>query len=130
MSRREAREVAFKLVFEYTFSMEIKEDVLNEYIAEVDADEANYIRRVYFGVSENFEKLKAEIDEKLKNFSPERVFKTDYAILLLAVYEIEFMEEIPFKVSVNEAIALSKKYSTQKSSTFVNGVLSAFSGEK
>lgn len=130
MSRREARDTAFKLVFEYTFSNEIKEDIFEEYTENSDADDKEYVRRVYFGVNENYDILKSKIDEKLKNFKPERVFKTDYAILILALYEIEFMSEIPFKVSVNEAVSLSKKYSTEKSSSFVNGVLSAFSGEK
>ena len=60
---------------------------------------------------------------KLKNWSIERIFKIDLAILRLAVYEINFMEGIPQKVAVNEAVELAKKYGNDTSSNFVNGVL-------
>ena len=60
---------------------------------------------------------------KLKNWSIERIFKIDLAILRLAVYEIHFMDNIPPKVAVNEAVELAKKYGNDASSNFVNGVL-------
>mgnify|MGYP002516849677 CR=1 FL=1 len=60
---------------------------------------------------------------KLKNWTIERIFKIDLAILSRAIYEILFIDNIPVKVSANEAVELAKKYSTEKSYSFVNGVL-------
>ena len=56
-------------------------------------------------------------------FSLDRIFKVDKAILLVALYEIFFIPTIDYKVSVSEAINLAKKYSTEKSAKFINGIL-------
>lgn len=126
MSRRDARDVAFKLIFEYTFSREVKQDVVEEYTAGMDADDVSYVKEVYFGVAEHYDELYKKISETSQNFAADRVYKVDFALLLLSVYEITYMPSIPFKVSTNEAISLAKKYSTEKSSVFINGVLSKF----
>ena len=60
---------------------------------------------------------------KLKTWSIERIFKIDLAILRIADYEINFMDGVPVKVAVNEAVELAKKYGNDASSNFVNGVL-------
>ncbi len=52
--------------------------------------------------------------------------KVDLTVLRLAVYEIRFEEDIPFKVSVNEAVELVKQYGTEDSASFVNGILAKF----
>ena len=71
----------------------------------------------------NSDKIDSMILAKLKNWSIERIFKIDLAILRLAVCEIMFMEGIPPKVAVNEAVELAKRYGNDASSNFVNGVL-------
>ncbi|MBQ8451442.1 MAG: transcription antitermination factor NusB [Clostridia bacterium] len=126
--RKDARDVAFKMVFEYTFSKEQKEDLINEYEIDMNLndDDKAYIHEVYLGVVSHYDELKELIAKNSDNFDVERIFKVDFALLLLAIYEIKFMEQIPFKVSVNEAIELAKKYSSEKSVTFVNGVLAKF----
>ena len=126
MSRREARELAFKLVFEYTFNEEKREDLVEEYTVGVEADEKAYILEAYFGVISHYDELKSAITETAEKFAFDRLFKVDLAILLLACYEIKFMEQIPFKVSVDEALALAEKYSTSKSVKYINGVLAKF----
>lgn len=75
------------------------------------------------GIKENEEKIDNMILAKLKNWSIERIFKIDLAILRLAVYELNFMDAIPPKVAINEAVELAKKYGNDASSNFVNGVL-------
>ena len=130
MSRRDARDVAFKLVFEYTFSREIKRELVEEYTLSMDADDVSYVNEVYFGVAEHYDEISKKIAETSENFAADRVYKVDFALLLLAVYEITYMPSIPFKVSVDEAISLAKKYSTEKSSVFINGVLSKFARNK
>ncbi len=59
----------------------------------------------------------------MKNWKIERLSKVDLSILRLCTYELNFEEDIPSKVSINEAIELAKKYSGEKSATFINGVL-------
>ena len=88
MSRRDARDVAFKLVFEYTFSGEEKREVVEEYIAGMDADDASYVNEVYYGVISHYEELSQKIAETSENFAFDRVFKVDFALLLLSLYEI------------------------------------------
>lgn len=127
MSRQVARDRAFKLIFEFVFSKEIDEDLLEEYISESDVlNEQEYIKTVVFGVAQKYDYLTEKIKSFSVGFSLQRIFKIDLAILLLASYEIEFMPDIPFKVSINEACELAKLYSTEKSVSFVNGVLSKF----
>ena len=126
MSRRDARDIGFKLIFSYTFDKEENNDVLEEYLATVDADDGAYIREIYKGVVSHYDELMEEIGKYAEGFEAERIYKVDLAILLLAIYEIKFMGDIPFKVSVDEAVNIANKYSTGKSGKFINGILSKF----
>ena len=132
MSRRDARDVAFKLIFEFTFTKENKDFLIDEYSLELnlDGDDMSYIKEVYFGVISHYDELIQDISKYAENFSVDRIYKVDLALLLLAIYEIKYMEKIPFKVSDNEVIGLAKKYSTEKSVKYLNGVLSNFAGDR
>jgi len=124
MSRQVARDRAFKLIFEYIFTHEIDEDLLGEFLLEDNVkDEVDYVREVYFGVAKVYDELSSAIEELSVGFSSKRIFKVDTAIMLLAAYEIKYMPDIPRKVSINEACNLAKMYSTEKSVSFVNGIL-------
>jgi N utilization substance protein B len=126
MSRRDARDIGFKLIFSYTFDKEENNDVLEEYLATVDADDGAYIREIYKGVVSHYDELLEEIGKYAEGYEAERIYKVDLAILLLAVYEIKFMNDIPFKVSVDEAVNIANKYSTGKSGKYINGILAKF----
>ena len=126
MSRRDARDIGFKLIFSYTFDKEENNDVLEEYLATVDADDGAYIREIYKGVVSHYDELMEEIGKYAEGYDATRIYKVDLAILLLAVYEIKFMENIPFKVSVDEAVNIANKYSTGKSGKYINGILAKF----
>ena len=126
MSRRDARDIAFKLVFEYEFSKTENQDALEEYTAGMDADDVAFVKEVYFGVTSHYEELSSKIAENIEKFALDRLYKVDLAILLLAVYEISYVDSVPFKVSVDEALSLAKKYSTEKSGKYINGVLAKF----
>lgn len=128
MSRRDARDIAFKLIFAYTFDNEKNNDVLEEYLTELDGDDKAYITEVYNGVILHFDELMKDVAENAEKFEVSRVYKTDLAIILLALYEIKYMSSIPFKVSVDEAVTLAHKYSTEKSGKYINGILSKFAG--
>ena len=127
MSRKNARDNAFKCVYEYEFNKEKKiEDILNFCYEENECNETEkeYIGQVVYGVKENIEKIDKIILKHLKNWSMSRIAKIDLAILRVAIYEISYMNDsIPFKVSVNEAVELAKKYGNSDSKSFVNGLL-------
>ena len=130
MSRKNARENVFKMIFEYTFSKEKNADILEEYLSEKEnKDEVGYITEVYNGVIEKYDQLIEKIASVSKSFKLDRIYKIDLAILLVALYEILYIKSIPTNVSINEALNLSKVYSTEKSASFINGILSNFVGE-
>lgn len=122
--RNDARENAFKLIFESLFH-EVDETLSKENLTELKKEED---KQFFEDIIKNFnlhkEELKVEIEKHLKNFDYSRVFKVDLALIYLALTEIEFCGT-PKAVAINEAIEFSKKYSTEKSSKFINGLISA-----
>ena len=125
MSRRNARLNAYQLIFGYLFSKEIDEQSLATMLEAEDIQEADgeYIREVVYGVKDHYEELMSLIADNSKNFKIERIYKPDLAALLLACYEMKYMQDIPLAVSINEVIEIVKSFSTENSSKFVNGVL-------
>jgi transcription antitermination factor NusB len=75
------------------------------------------------GCLSHWEECSQKMNTVLQNFRLDRVFPIDRAILRIALFEILERKDIPVKVSINEAIELGKKYSTEKSGSFINGVL-------
>lgn len=126
MGRRDARDIAFKLIFSYTFDNEKNMEALDEYTLSLDADDKAYIQEVYNGVIEHYDELMADVKNNAEKFDVSRIYKTDLAVILLALYEIKYMSSIPYKVSVDEAITMAHKYSTEKSGKYINGILSKF----
>lgn len=124
MNRKTARENAFILLFE----REIKNDETSEEIFLKATEERaleydDYVKNVFFGVTENERIIDMKIEESLVGWKKERVSYVGKALLKLSTYELMFMEDIPVKVSINEAIELSKKFDDDKAYIFVNGVL-------
>ncbi len=125
MSRKSAREYAYKLVFEYIFSKDANTPTKDQIFQDpnLTSSDADYITKVYQGVQEHYDELMELISKNAKNFKLERIFKPDLAALLLAICEMKYIDDIPMNVSISEAVELVKTYSTDKSYTFVNGVL-------
>ncbi len=126
MSRKVARENAYKLIFEFLFCG-MPNDRTKSVLASGDMDNADieYMEKAYFGVIEHQEELNQIIAKYSRGFDLERIYKPDLSALLLALYEIKYMDDIPAAVSINEAVDLVKRYSTDKSNVFVNGILAA-----
>lgn len=129
MSRRRARDVSFKYIYSKFYGDATEENTLytilnleNEESVLEDL-EKKYLNETIKGVFDNIDFIDNKILSKLKNWTKERIFKVDLAILRLAVYEILFTCDLPYKVAVNEAVELAKKYGNDDSSNFVNGVL-------
>ena len=124
MNRKTARENAFILLFENAIKAdETFEEIYVKATEERDLEVDEYVKKVFFGVAENEKIINMKIEECLLGWKKERVSYVATAILKLAAYELMFMEDIPVKVSINEAIELSKKYDDDKAYVFVNGVL-------
>lgn len=131
MNRREERETAFYLIFERGFNTDISaEDFYNGELDERKIDDTDYIRKVFFGTEEKKSELDAAVEKYFMNWKRNRISRVSEAILRLAAYEIIYCNDIPSKVSINEAIELSKKFDDEKTKTFVNGVLNALAKER
>ena len=124
MSRIKARETCFKLIFEYEFLKQKNQVTLDEFLLskDIEGDDAEYIVKIYEGITQKNDELNEKIKSHLKNYTLERIFKIDLAILKLAIYEIDYLNEKP-SIVINEAVELSKKYSTDNSYKFINGLL-------
>lgn len=128
MSRKKARDNAFKCIYELEFDKNENLEKILEYCYDENEnkpDEIEYIEMVVRGVKENLAEIDEIILSKLKNWSLDRIAKIDLAILRLAIYEIIYMSDIPEKVSANEAVELAKTYGNNDSRNFVNGVIAA-----
>ena len=123
MSRKKSREFAFRLVFEKFFHTP-NDDCLDEMEDIVlDDEDKSFVNKLLDGVNENYDEIISIVKANIEGYELDRIFKVDLAILVLAIYEIKFLKETPEKVIINEAVELSKKYSTDKSYSFINGVL-------
>ena len=88
-----------------------------------DIDKA-YIEDVIYGVFRNLRELDTIIESNAKGWKLSRLAKIDLSILRLCIYEINYRDDIPFNISINEAVELAKKYGTEDSGSFINGILS------
>ena len=98
----------------------------------IDIDEAidkEYIKKICLTIKEKNEMINSLINSNAKNWSVDRIAKVDLAILKLAIAEIIAIDDIPQKVSVNEAIELAKIYCDDKSPKFINGILGSVINE-
>ena len=82
-----------------------------------------YAKKLIKGVLEHAEELDGYINSALTNWAPERVGKIERNILRVALYEIAYTDDVPFKVAINEAIEIAKGYGTDDSPGFINAVL-------
>lgn len=129
MNRSEIREQAFRLMY----SLEIQKNVNLEEQIELylesnnieDKEAIDYIKDAVFGIQKNEDEIIKDIEKNLKlDWKIERISKIDLVILKLAIYEIKY-KNLPFKVVINEAVELAKKYGEDSSKNFVNGILAS-----
>ncbi len=128
-NRRLARENAVKMLYQIEMSGYKPEDCINVYwdAEREDKEEvksySNYIVR---GVIANIDEIDDKIEKLSKSWALDRMHKVDKAILRLAAYELLYSKDVPYKVAINEAIELAKKFGTDDSKAFINGILDKF----
>ena len=126
MKRSAIRELAFKLLYSMEIQQDNSQEQIDLYIENSDITDEEikaYILNVTNGIKEHYEKIISIISNNLKqDWKLDRISKINLAILKLSIYEIKYTD-IPYKVAINEAVELAKKYGEETSSTFINGVL-------
>lgn len=130
LTRHQLREIAFQVNFSILYSEGVEvdqviENVLDLYEEQTCEEIPQYIKVVVVGVKEHQLELDQHIEKHLKRWTVNRIAKTDLTILRLALFEMFYVSDIPYKVSLNEALELAKTFSDDESRRFINGVLSS-----
>lgn len=128
MTRREQREQIFKMLFRVEFHAPAELPEQLKLFEEMDKPacsekETAYIGGKYRSIVDHLADIDASINEVAEGWKTARMGKVDLTLLRLAVYEMRYEEDVPVKVAINEAVELAKKYGTDDSPSFVNGVL-------
>ena len=124
-TRSEARETLFSYIFRFDEATDIN-DAVSELFEDNPDCEANrtYIENALRGVFDKADELDEIITLKLKkSWTLERISKTSHVILKLAIYEMKYIDDVPPRVAINEAVELAKKYGTESDAPFINGLL-------
>lgn len=132
MTRREIRENLYIMLFRLDFheGEDLKEQA-ELYLEDLDASEKNKkeLREKFDKVIENLDEIDSKIEEKAKGWTVDRIAKAELTVLRLGVFEILYVEDVPNKVAINEAVELAKSYGGDKASGFVNGILASVVSE-
>lgn len=123
MSRSQAREYAFKLTFEYLFNKQPDENI--EEFDIINVDEKNFVQGLFDCVKTNFDDIEQKLQQSIKYPKTLKdIYTLDHAILIISIAEIDYLKQDK-GVVINEAVRLAKRYSSDKSPKFINGVLSS-----
>jgi N utilization substance protein B len=124
-TRRRGRELAVQALYALELNPADGESSFQHFAKEGsdDFDVVDFAEELVTGVAANCSKIDQTIEEKSKNWAKTRMPKVDLSILRLATYELLFRVDIPKNVTINEAIEVAKKYGTEESPAFINGIL-------
>lgn len=130
LKRREAREIVIGLLFESEFRAdEGYEEIFASSSEEREIPEEPYIKNAYYKIFEHQTEIDERIGRHAHGWKTNRMTKLSRSILRLAVYEMLFEEAIPYSVTINEAVELTKKFDEEKARPFVNGILNSVKNE-
>ena len=125
MGRKNARESLMKLLYQMDLNDDYSNESINNFLhnENIKEIEVKYILEGTDKIKGNIETIDSKIEKHSSGWAKNRIAKVDLAILRLSVYEILFRDDIPVEVSINEALELGKKYSSDDSYKYINGVL-------
>lgn len=126
MTRKDSREQAFILLFEYSFNASSAEDLFDVAREAGIFKEDEYCDRLVRVAIDNIGEIDSVIDSLANGWSAQRLSKVSLAALRLAITEIRSFDDIPNAVSINEAVELIKKFATEQDASFANGILGTF----
>jgi len=128
MSRKAARDSAFKLIYQIPFhgdndvKLTMDNYSLSEEYLKLTKTDLEYVNSCVNGCFDNLNEIDDRVKKSLKNWTIERISRVNLAILRLSISEMKYAD-VPYQVSINEAVELAKKYSDDDAPAFVNGVL-------
>lgn len=128
MKRRMAREKALQAMYQIDMSGVDSAEALENVLEDENPDE--FLQQLVEGTIANLQEIDQEISKHLERWSIDRLAKVDVNILRIGVYELMYSEDAPQNVVINEAIEIAKRFGDEKSSKFVNGILSKVKGEE
>lgn len=125
MNRRKSREQAFILLFESSFELQSKEEIIA--LAESIRKEeiSNFSKELFEGTIDKKDDIDHSIEQHLQGWKKDRLSKIVLSILRLAIFEMLYYNDTPVGVSINEAVELAKKYGTKEDASYINGILSS-----
>lgn len=127
MNRKLSRDKTMELLFGMTLSKDTTEEAIEGFVENYEGDikdiDLTYVKQALIGIENNKEAIDAVVSENLHNWKIDRISKVNLSILRLATYEILYDEQVPRPVVINEALEITRRYSDEKSVSFVNGVL-------
>ncbi len=131
-NRRKARECALKILFQEDFTHQDLNAVLPLYWeSDASAPEVKeFTEELCIGVQKNLKEIDALLEEYSTNWKLERMAAVDRNILRLGVFELRYEDKIPHSVTINEAVEIAKKFGTEESAGFINGILDKIAKEK
>ena len=127
MNRKLSRDKTMELLFGMTLSKDTTEEAIEGFVENYEGDikeiDLTYVKQALIGIENNKEAIDTIITENLHNWKLERVSKVNLSILRLATYELLYDEQVPRAVVINEALEITRRYSDEKSVSFINGLL-------
>ena len=128
-TRSEARKAAFTLIFQLNQHGDDVSGMLDMLLEENPACESNlgYISKVVGEVNEKREEINSTIEKYLrKGWTLKRIPKVAHSVLKLAIYEMKYLDDVPVRVAINEAVEIAKNFGDEEQSKFVNGLLGSY----
>lgn len=127
MARRESREQAFILMFEKSFQKDLDmKEMIDINIANELIEYDGFAQELAVKASENIEEIDSVIEKYSVARKMNRISKVSLSVLRIAICEMLFFKDIPYGVSINEAVEICKKYASEDEYAYVNGLLGAF----
>lgn len=125
--RRDSREAVYKILFAELFNSENDDSFENSVFEEqkLNAEDKAFANQLLCKIRENKQEINEIISTFSKGYKFERLYSTDKCALTVAVCELKYFDDIPSVVSIDEALFLVRKYSTEESLSFVNGILAS-----
>lgn len=126
--RRRAREIALKVLYEMEYNEDSYEDVVQRLVTEerLEAELAEFLNQLLSACTENRQSIDTCIEGRSEHWKLSRMPSVDRNLLRLGMTELIYIADIPKSVTINEYLEIAKRYGTEDSSSFINGILDKF----
>lgn len=130
-TRRQARELAMQALFYMDMQKDASEEMLEYFCACFCSSKKSqpFLKKLVTGVLGTIGQIDALVERFSQNWKIDRMSSVDRNVMRIAVYEMLYCDDIPPKVSINEAVDIGKKFGTQESGAFINGIMDSIRGE-